>query len=797
MRGVQDLCSYLSRMKTFREWISHQIESKSLLSSARPFSFFETDLPNEDIRDQGMAIASAASEAAPVGSINHGTSGNQVRGIQPHPEVVASEDLHHSHLSTTCHSIRDPLANVEVLQINFLRLVHRIGMSLGNHVVAQVLYRLQLADAISTGETGAKGPNLRIDEAKAIAAELEAADQNDLDFSLKILVIGKTGVGKSATINSIFEETKTETNAFRPATKCIQEIFGTLKGIKLTIIDTPGLLPSHSNQRHNKRVMLSIKRFIKKSPPDIVLYFERLDVINMGYSDFPLLKLMTDVLGSSVWCNTIVVLTHSSAIREGPSGYPVNYEVLVNQCKNLIQHYINQAISDTRLENPILLVENNPFCKTNLAGEMVLPNGIVWRLEFLLLCASMKVLADANALLKFQDSFQIGQTNSRLPSLPHLLSSLLQPHSMSSSSGSEDGLDELSDLEDEDDYDRLPPIRILTKAQFQRLSKSQKSDYLYELHYRETLYLKKQLKREVQRQKGKIHPGDEFSNDNVNDDVSDTPEAVALPDMAIPLSFDSDHPVYRYRYLAHDDQWLVRPVLDSQGWDHDAGFDGINLETSRDVNRDLHVSVVGQMSKDKQECNILTECAAKYSGLRSSIFSGGTDIQTTGKDLVYTIRGGAKIRNLGHNMTGGGISLTSFGSMYVTGAKVEDSISIGKRLKLSMNTGCIRGCGRMAYGGSLEASIFGRDHPVRDDKLTLAMTCLSFEKETVVGGILQSDFQAGHSTKMSVKANLNSRNLGNISLKTSTSHDVEIALIAVVSLVQALFRRRFINNPDY
>ncbi|MQL80107.1 hypothetical protein Taro_012553 [Colocasia esculenta] len=795
MSTGEDLCSYFSRMKTLKEWIAHQLGPKSLLSSSRSFSFFESTLPDEDARHQG--IAAAASNASLVDNIIHGTSENQTTETQPLPDVIGSEVSSHAHLLTNCHDIRDPFANVERLQINYLRLVHRIGMSQGNHVVAQVLYRLQLANAIRTGETGIKRPTLKIAEAQVMAAELEAVGQSDLDFSFRILVIGKTGVGKSATINSIFQQTMIETNAFQPGTNRVQEIVGTVQGIKITVVDTPGLLPSHNSHCHNRKVIRSIKRFIKKSPPDIVLYFERLDVINMGYSDFPLLKLITDVLGSSIWFNTIVVLTHSSVIPDGPSGHPVNYEVFVNQCKNLIQHYINQAISDTRLDNPFLLVENHPSCKTNMDGEKILPNGLVWRSEYLLLCASMKVLADANALLKFEDSIQIGQTNSRVPSLPHLLSSLLQPHSISSSSGSasDEVLDELSDFEDADDYDQLPPIQVLTKAQFQRLSESQKNEYLDELDYRETLYLKKQLKEELQRRKGKIQPKDDFSDDN--NYASASPEAVALPDMAIPLSFDSDHPVHWYRCLANDDHCLVRPVLDSQGWDHDMGFDGINLEMSADVNGELQASVVGQMSKDKQECNILTECAAKYTGLKWCTFSGGADVQATGRDLVYTIRGGAKMRNLGCNMTGGGISLTSFGNMYITGAKLEDSVSIGKRFKLSMNTGCIRGCGRMAYGGSLEATVVGKDYPVRDDKTTLAMTCLSFDKEMVLGGTVQSDFRAGCSTKMSVNANLNSRNMGQISLKTSTSNQVEIALIAVISLVQALFRRRLANNSDY
>ena len=89
----------------------------------------------------------------------------------------------------------------------------------------------------------------------------------------------------------------------------------------------------------------------------------------------------------------------------------------------------------------------------------------------------------------------------------------------------------------------------------------------------------------------------------------------------------------------------------------------------------------------------------------------------------------------------------------------------------------------------MEITARGKDYPVREESVTFSVTALSFEKETVIGANLQSDFRVGRGSKMSVGANLNSRNLGKLSIKTSTSDHAEIALIAVVSLIQ-FFRRR-------
>lgn len=696
----------------------------------------------------------------------------------------------------------DVLTKIEDLQVQFFRLLQRIGQTQNNLLVEKVLYRIHLATLIQVGESDLKRVNLERGKARAKAAEQEAAGMPESNFTFRILVLGKTGVGKSATINSLFDQAKTATDAFQPATDRIQEIVGTINGIKVTVIDTPGLSQSSSgNMKRNKKIMFSVKRYIRKSPPDIVLYFERLDLINKNHADYLLMKLINEVFGSAIWFNTILVLTHcSSALPEGPDGYPVSFESYVAHCSELLQQTIHQALSDPRLENPVLLVENHPQCKKNIMGEKVLPNGQVWRSHFLLLCICTKVLGSINSLLKFQNSIELGPlANTRLPSLPHLLSSILRHRDISSSSGMDYGTEAilLSDNE-EDEYDDLPSIRILTKSQFEKLSNSQKKEYLDELDYRETLYLKKQLREEYQRQKEikLLKDRDLVHNDN-NGDLQTLPEAeaVLLPDMAVPPSFDSDCPVHRYRCIAVDDQWIVRPVLDPQGWDHDVGFDGINLETAMEMNKNVYTSVTGQVSKDKHLFNIQSECAASYLDSRGSSYTLGLDVQAAaGTDRMYTVHSNAKLGSIKYNVPGIGVSLTSLKRNCYYGVKLEDTISMDKRVKFVVNGGRIEGAGQMAYGGSIEAILKGRDYPVRNDHLSLTMTVLSFDKETILGGNVESEFRLSRSMRVSVNANLNTRKMGQICIKASSCEHLQIALVSAFTILRALLRRKEIET---
>ncbi|XP_047322182.1 translocase of chloroplast 120, chloroplastic-like [Impatiens glandulifera] len=686
---------------------------------------------------------------------------------------------------------------LQMIRVKFLRLALRLGQTPHNAVVAQVLYRLGLAEQLR-GRSGGRVAAFSFDRASAMAEQLEAGGQEPLDFSCTIMVLGKIGVGKSATINSIFDEIKFGTDAFQLGTKKVEDVVGTVQGIKVRVIDTPGLLPSWTDQQHNVKILRSVKQFMKKTPPDIVLYLDRLDMQSRDLTDLPLLRTITEIFGPSIWFNAIVVLTHAaSAPPEGPNGTTTSYDMFVTQRSHSVQQAIRMAAGDMRLMNPVSLVENHCACRTNRSGQRVLPNGQVWKPHLLLLSFASKILTEANALLKLQDGppGRPFTTRTRSPPLPYLLSSLLQsrPHLKlpeEQFAGDDDDIEEdSSESDNESEFDELPPFKPLARAELAKLAKAQKKAYYDEIEYREKLFMKKQLKEEKMRRKmmkNMAAAKDLPVEEEESEEGAAASVPVAMPDLALPASFDADYPSHRYRCLDSPNQWVVRPVLDTQGWDHDVGYEGVNVERLFVVKKKIPVSLSGQLTKDKKDSTLQMELSSSLKHGEGKATSLGFDMQTLGKDMAYTLRGETRLSNRRRNKFSTGVSATLLGDSLTAGLKLEDKLIVNKRFRMVLSGGAMAGQGDIAYGGSLEATLRDKDHPLGRFLSTLGLSVMDWHGDLAIGGNLQSQIPIGRYTNLIARGNLNNRGSGNVSIRLNSSEQLQIALIAVIPLISKL-----------
>lgn len=118
------------------------------------------------------------------------------------------------------------------------------------------------------------------DPAYATAQRLEGINSEEsLGFTCTVMVIGMSGVGKSATINSILcQDGAAPTNAYKLGTQGVKEVVGMVHGVRMRFIDTPGLQPGAALTGKNARLLNQMSAAFKKYKPDIMLYVDRADV---------------------------------------------------------------------------------------------------------------------------------------------------------------------------------------------------------------------------------------------------------------------------------------------------------------------------------------------------------------------------------------------------------------------------------------------------------------------------------------------------------------------------------------
>ena len=751
------------------------------------------------------AVSGAGSEESPAGL------GSSFHSLQPAPNPnrlnVFSSDIRVEDESEDSLSEEEKkkIEKIQLVRVKFLRLVRRLGISPEDTGVSKVLYRL----ATVAGRHFSQTFSLEL-AAKRLAMQLEAEGKDDLDFSLNILVLGKTGVGKSATINSIFGMEKAMIGAFEPVTTTVKEIVGTVGGVKIRFLDTPGLRSSVMEQSINRKILASVKKFLKKFPPDIVLYVDRLDTRTENLNDLPLLRLITGSLSASIWVNAVIALTHAaSAPPDGPLGSPLSYDNFVSRRSYVIQQCISEAVGDMRLMQPSLmhpvsLVENHPLCQTNNYGERVLPSGLAWRPHLLLMFYSIKILSQAIPLLtpqKYVENRKLFGFGVRSPPLTYFLASLLQSHAHPKLSGDQGGgsdtvdsdIGNLSDSEEEeeDEYDQLPPFRPLKKSQIAKLSKEQRKAYFEEYDYRVKLLQKKQLKRMREMKKKGKDGGNDYARMEEDADQEDTSPAdvpVPLPDMALPHSFDGDNPTFRYRHLEPTSQFLVRAIPGTHGWDHDFGYDALMLERSLAISGRFPADFEVQIMKDKKQFSMyLNSLVAMKHGENGSTMAG-INIQNVGGQLAYILRGETKVKNSNINKATAGVTLTFLDGNLATGLKIEDQIAIGKRLVLAGSTGVVRSQGETAYGANLEVRLKEADFPIGQDQSTLGLSLVRWRGDMSLMANLQSQFFIGRSSQMAIHVGLNDKRSGQITVRISSSDQLQIALFGILPIAVSIFR---------
>ncbi|KAK6121763.1 hypothetical protein DH2020_044492 [Rehmannia glutinosa] len=223
--------------------------------------------------------------------------------------------------------------------------------------------------------------------------QFPAATQEKLNVNtLTILVMGKGGVGKSSTVNSIIGEqwllsALSRSGAGDSETPRPVMVSRSRSGFTLNIIDTPGLVEGgyvsdqvlETIKGLGRHTYCSLGRFLLNKTIDVLLYVDRLDAYRVDNMDKQVVKAITDSFGKKIWHKAVVVLTHAQL--SPPDA--LSYEEFFSKRSESLLKCVRQGarISKKDLQNfaiPVALVENSGRCNKNEHDEKILPSGTPW-----------------------------------------------------------------------------------------------------------------------------------------------------------------------------------------------------------------------------------------------------------------------------------------------------------------------------------------------------------------------------------------------------------------------------------
>ncbi|KAI8472281.1 MAG: hypothetical protein J3K34DRAFT_519900 [Monoraphidium minutum] len=257
---------------------------------------------------------------------------------------------------------------LQELRVNLIRGAGRLGVPLTGDAVSQFL---KVVDRIE--EMTLPGPGRRPDAMRAAYSEANALNEQEgpdsrLGIGVKLLLVGLTGTGKSELANTLLGRPAARTSAFRETTKSVRVLRGDVRGIGLTIIDTPGLHASSDAALANRGALRAAARAYKRHKPDFVIYVDRLDAARPSFGELSTLTQLGEVLGKGVWRSLMVVLTHANAAREQMGG---EYGQTMKQRRNILGNIMRQVSGEAQLKTPTFLADCHPEGPRNASGQPV------------------------------------------------------------------------------------------------------------------------------------------------------------------------------------------------------------------------------------------------------------------------------------------------------------------------------------------------------------------------------------------------------------------------------------------
>ncbi|MDX2254899.1 MAG: GTPase [Pseudanabaenaceae cyanobacterium bins.39] len=188
-------------------------------------------------------------------------------------------------------------------------------------------------------------------EAKRFLENLSEKFKGEKGKKFTFLLVGRTGVGKSSTVNSLMGEAVAPIGDYEPTTMEVKSYENEIGGVNFTVIDTPGLCDDLEEKGNDyeylERIRLNADRI------DLMWFVTRLDDARVSSDEKRGIKLISDAFKPKIWEQAIIVFTFANNLNIE------KYSIALEKRTELIRKEIAKYAGVTIANNvPSVAVDN-------------------------------------------------------------------------------------------------------------------------------------------------------------------------------------------------------------------------------------------------------------------------------------------------------------------------------------------------------------------------------------------------------------------------------------------------------
>lgn len=180
------------------------------------------------------------------------------------------------------------------------------------------------------------------------------------DRKFVFLLVGRTGVGKSSTINSLMGMEVAKVGRYDATTMNVELYDNEINGVEFTVIDTPGLCDDLPEKGNDQKYIELIKS--KVGQIDCMWFVTRLDEPRVTADEIRGIKIISEAFSPEVWERSIVVFTRA----DKADNYLEDLHERKKRVRSVIAEYTSVEIAES---SPVVAVSN---------GLETTPDGKQW-----------------------------------------------------------------------------------------------------------------------------------------------------------------------------------------------------------------------------------------------------------------------------------------------------------------------------------------------------------------------------------------------------------------------------------